>query len=343
MCGSPLQKLSLFIRDHMAIHHLRQSTNLVKDFAFPSEDLIRTYFLEHHNQHAHAYKNAINAVKLTTLSCDHTFQICSNVGYRRPDGTWVTVYDSLFVVMNESGQVADFQMVKSRDFDAVKPMFEDISRRSQSRGEVVVMCIIDNCCQWKLKLCSVFGEDTLVKLDIFHAVQRISKTLNRAHPHYMTALRDLRFCFRQENDTGKIRTKETPDRQKMLQNVDIFKQSWGSTVFTASSQPALERLKIHIQKGCLEHIPPGAGTNRNERLHRMLNNSAAAVPHIGPELMQALLSVMFYAWNHSRVSTRPCKPMWIQSKKSKSHNISMHCLILCCIRITNNSVQNCHV
>ena len=52
-------------------------------------------------------------------------------------------------------------------------------------------------------------------------------------------------------------------------------------IFTADTKKAINLLQSHVKKGCLEHIPPGAGTNRNERLHKMLNNSAVAVPRIG--------------------------------------------------------------
>lgn len=60
---------------------------------------------------------------------------------------------------------------------------------------------------------------------------------------------------------------------------------------------ALAKLSVHIEKGCLEEIPAGCGTNRNERLHRTLNASALNVGRIGPELANALLVGIFHTWN----------------------------------------------
>ena len=36
----------------------------------------------------------------------------------------------------------------------------------------------------------------------------------------------------------------------------------------------IKNIKPHIEKGCLSNIPPGWGTNRNERLHRKLRKIA---------------------------------------------------------------------
>ena len=37
------------------------------------------------------------------ISIDHTFKVAANVGYLRPDGRWITEYDSLFIVLNNIG------------------------------------------------------------------------------------------------------------------------------------------------------------------------------------------------------------------------------------------------
>ena len=56
----------------------------------------------------------------------------------------------------------------------------------------------------------------------------------------------------------------------------------------------------HIKKGCLSGIEPGHGTNMNERFHRKLNRClVVGVSLIGPELISALLTVLFYHHNKS--------------------------------------------
>lgn len=39
------------------------------------------------------------------LTLDHTFKVASNIGYVRSDGKWVTLYNSVFIAMNEIGQI----------------------------------------------------------------------------------------------------------------------------------------------------------------------------------------------------------------------------------------------
>ena len=63
----------------------------------------------------------------------------------------------------------------------------------------------------------------------------------------------------------------------------------------------LECLREHIQRGCLSDIPPGCGTEKNERLHRHINRSTlCGVSKIGPELALAVMSCALFAWNCKR-------------------------------------------
>ena len=56
-----------------------------------------------------------------------------------------------------------------------------------------------------------------------------------------------------------------------------------------------------MKKGCLSGIQPGRGTNRNENLHKDLNNIMSSSKY-GVELAYALLTVFF---NHNeRMATK---------------------------------------
>ena len=59
----------------------------------------------------------------------------------------------------------------------------------------------------------------------------------------------------------------------------------------------LKNLNVHIEREHLSGLPPGGGTENNERLHRYLNRSflrGASV--ISPELAGAILAVIFYVY-----------------------------------------------
>jgi hypothetical protein len=70
------------------------------------------------------------------------------------------------------------------------------------------------------------------------------------------------------------------------------------------------------------------GTNQNEILHRILNNSPLAVCRIGPELAIALLTVILYKWNFTKENgesgTVPILPVW--ASLSGTHVRSDFCI-----------------
>jgi hypothetical protein len=73
-------------------------------------------------------------------------------------------------------------------------------------------------------------------------------------------------------------------------------ESQGWRIVNDNVLKEIECLKVHINKGCLSNIPPGAGTNRNERLHRHVR------PHfshtrLGLPLALALMTVLLYQHN----------------------------------------------
>ena len=60
----------------------------------------------------------------------------------------------------------------------------------------------------------------------------------------------------------------------------------------------IENLKKHVEKGCVSGIPPGGGTETNERLHRYLNRSFLRVATcLSVEVAKPVLTVLFYVFN----------------------------------------------
>ena len=119
----------------------------------------------------------------------------------------------------------------------------------------------------------------------------------------------------------------TPQPDQMLLQMQNFVEKWkdtsdchGVNVFTDGTIPAIDNLKKHISHGCISNIPPGAGTNRNERFHHHIN-SIFHRSKIGNLLAYALLNVIIHAHNSSekklsRVMTQPITA----SKYRKQHN-----------------------
>ena len=91
----------------------------------------------------------------------------------------------------------------------------------------------------------------------------------------------------------------------IMSKIKNFEDKWtkisdchGICAFTSETIHAIKNLKKHIMYGCISDIPPGAGTNRNERFHHHIN-SLLNRSKVGILLAYALLTVVIHTYNHS--------------------------------------------
>ena len=163
----------------------------------------------------------------------------------------------------------------------------------------------------------MFGNDVIVKLKIFHAVQRISRKMPKRHPLYSLCISDLRLVFRQAKDFGQKRKCTTPNPRQILDNLDAFVNKWKLCTFndweiiSENVVKEIECLKLHITKGCLSDIPVGVGTNRNETLHRHLKPYfsrtrlglpvALALQHQHAVIAHTIIRIILYVVQYSIV------------------------------------------
>lgn len=70
-------------------------------------------------------------------------------------------------------------------------------------------------------------------------------------------------------------------------------------VLTVAAVKEIDNLKKHVEKGCLSYIPVGCGSERNENLHRCLQQ-AVSKGRIGVALAVALLTSFLYKWNEKQ-------------------------------------------
>ena len=237
------------------------------------------------------------------LSCDHTFKSVCNVGtVRQADNKWIKRYAGLFCVLNADGQVLSWQMTKSLTFENVEDKLPALQRRLQKQDKQVKEFFVDTCCSLRPKLQHIFGPQLQVYLDIFHAVQRISKKMPKQHPYHQDCLKSLRLVFRDPSDQGLQRTKPTPSPDVLRKQLIHFQTVWngiscnGRDILPPAAKNEIQCLLVHIDKGCLSGILPGRGTNCNERLHKDLN-SPMTNSRYGVELAYALLTAQFFRYN----------------------------------------------
>lgn len=268
---------------------------------YPSNDVICKCFISEFLLNQAKYTSAMAKITATNLiSFDHTFKVAANVGYLRNDGKWISQYNSVFIVMNQKGMVLGWQFTKSTGMDEVKQLFCGLIDRITDFQNLII--IADNCCSIKGKLTSCLGENINVKLDLFHAVQRITRKISKRHPLFKLCADDLRLVFRQSNDLGHKRETTTPDSCTILENINNFVRKWkgselkGWKIINENVLSEIEHLKVHIAKGCLSGLPKGAGTNKNERLHRHLKPLFSRT-RLGLPLALAMMTILLFQYN----------------------------------------------
>ena len=114
--------------------------------------------------------------------------------------------------------------------------------------------------------------------------------------------------FRSAGDYGFARTKPTPQSPQPEHNIDSFVQRWKGisyneqVILTEESITEIEKLKVHIQKGCLSGISVG-GTNHNEAFHRYINTFFHR-NRIGKLLAYAMMMTIISHFNNKEKGSR---------------------------------------
>ena len=247
------------------------------------------------------------------LSCDHTFKVSANIGFWF-NKRWVKLYDTLFIVLNEEGIVLSWKLCRGTKFISIDGLLKLLKRRLEAQGKKPTF-FLDNCCHWRNKLTSIFP-DIAIKLDTFHAIQRVVSKIPKKKG-CSEALKQLRrkmidsfkLIIRDPADKGNKRTMPTPSPEVILNNIESFINQWSTMVhdsvplLPASAIREIEKLKKHVLEGCLSDIPPSGGTQGNEALHKTLNKSLKR-SRIGLELALAFLGTFFYKWNERKLSRK---------------------------------------
>ena len=175
----------------------------------PSRHAVEACFLHDFWLRETTYNRLMSQTTLSMCSAwaslDHTFRCVSNIGLvRLADNHWVKQYSGLLCVLNGDGEVLSWKFTKSLSFAAMEDVLFMLRDR---QGKDLEEFFIDNCCAFRSKLKTVFGEHLRVYLDIFHAVQ---SKIPKRHPYRQECMRELRLVFRDPTDQGPVRTKVTP-------------------------------------------------------------------------------------------------------------------------------------
>ena len=91
---------------------------------------------------------------------------------------------------------------------------------------------------------------TEVKLDLFHASQRITKTLNKAETTANSFMREFSQIFRRDDDQGSARLKYIPVKEQLEKNLNSLIERWinvpNSPLGNSRTTREKEHLRLHI-------------------------------------------------------------------------------------------------
>ena len=308
LCSVELQKN----RENTILPKFEQSLNYM---LYPGSKLLLSSFLQYFWKHELYYRQRMHNICINDdwICCDHTFKSVTNIGiYQTRDnqvGKWVKQFKSFFIVLNDMGQILSWQLVSDTSYDSLWEMLTEVSTRLQAKNKTLREIYVDDCCKVRNRLQDIFDEETMIKLDLFHAVQRVTKKASKRHSLFKDFVSSLKHVFRDPNDLGDVRKLCTPEPDILENNINYFIQCWkdvkshdGKVILTPPVLEQINRLRSHITKGCLSYIKPGRGTNRDESLHRRINNFMK-YSKIGTELAYSLIVASFDTINEQRKET----------------------------------------
>ena len=206
--------------------------------------------------------------------------------------------------MNEAREVVAWRLTKTTGHEEVKDLLEPLNPRIGNN--VLTYVIVDDCCKEKKLYKSIFRLDVEVKLDLFHAVQRVVRELpDKKGIECLKFSKEFVLIFREDGDLEEKRTMPTPPAPVIEKNLKQFIKRYERYLNSLNEakrhkiENKIKSLERHIDSGCLSGILPGHGTEANERLHSLLNRSMLRSANtIGAELAVAILALVFAFYNN---------------------------------------------
>lgn len=113
---------------------------------YPSAKFLEKMFLNEFESRENEYISSIKKTTADWLSRDHTFKSAMNTGYpSNVDSKWVNVFNALFCVLNEKGQIIEWRFTKSTKSEETEQLFDELSRRLKEQKKHIKAIYVDNC------------------------------------------------------------------------------------------------------------------------------------------------------------------------------------------------------
>ncbi|KAJ7382399.1 hypothetical protein OS493_035240, partial [Desmophyllum pertusum] len=119
----------------------------------PSTDTVHQCFLYIFKENEQFFRQNMSEKTAHWMSGDHTFKVAANIG---PDGSWSTQFDSLYIVLNETGQVLTYKLTKGTTMSKVEDILKNLKCRLDQQKASCETIFVDDCCKVRGKLQQIF-------------------------------------------------------------------------------------------------------------------------------------------------------------------------------------------
>lgn len=197
-------------------------------FSFSGDKKLLEIFLAnfvHKQPHCDAKMETI-ARTSKMITCDHTFKVSKYICASRGSDKCIKQFENLFIVLNEDHKVVGWRLTKSTSFEEIRDLLQSINDCLDNPLQTV---IVDDCCKVRYQYQSIFP-GVVVKLDLFHATQRVIKTFPKGSEWSKQISTEFGLVFRADGDCGATHCLTTPASDIIEKNLDNFIKRWEDTL-----------------------------------------------------------------------------------------------------------------
>ena len=130
-----------------------------------------------------------------------------------------STFDGLMFCCNEFGQIVNFMFTNSLSHKEVQPFLQKVKIQCPE----TVIIATDNCCSDRQSFEIGWGSPVRVVLDIFHALQRVTRTVKKDSfadaDKRQIFFRNLRLLFRKKDDHGEKPLQATASESEIRLNI----------------------------------------------------------------------------------------------------------------------------
>ena len=296
--GMTFTEISNFFERSHGLKIADPNLSAPEKFRTPERKFIMDVFLKDFRQKLPYYEKQMASIKPLHLSADHTFKVSTLLKFKNDalySRRMSRPFSALYLMLDEGARVVAFTLTRTKSLEEIGGNLMELYHRAGQPK----MVHSDNCCNDSSGMRNIFGNNTLIKLDVFHGLSRVTREVKKKDLSVKQRKlfnNQLSLCVRQNGDWSKKRRRPTASKTQISNNLEQLKLNWKEKIPKAATH-AIDNLLQHARNGCLSQIPVGQGTNKNELLHKHLRRFLCGRPSLGAETLIALLTTFFYRWN----------------------------------------------